>query len=134
MVEGSQALIYCDYASGIYIEVSQFSDTGQRDARVNEISGAAGVQSGTWSYGSGDAEGDLWISAADSGTAWRFLTFYAGDRAAVHHLRRVGGALAGPAPRRVVRGRTVLTVLTVLTAVGTPGAEPEAPTAADQRL
>jgi hypothetical protein len=80
-VEGTQALIYCDYADGVYMEVSQFADTGQRDARVADIRGTAGAQSGTWSYGDGAAEGDLFVSGPGNDPAWRFVTFYASDRA-----------------------------------------------------
>jgi hypothetical protein len=79
-IEGTRAFVSCAYADGVYIEISQFSDAGQRDARIAEIQAAGGVQTGTWSYGSGAAEGDLYLSAADSGTAWRFVTFYPGDR------------------------------------------------------
>jgi hypothetical protein len=80
IVEGTKALIFCDYSNGVYIEVSQFADAGQRDARIAEIEAAAGVESGTWSYGDGAAEGDLYVSGADSDTAWRFITFYSSDR------------------------------------------------------
>ena len=78
--EAAQAAISCDYANGIRMVVTQYTDTGQRDARVAELSGRPGVQTGTWSYGSGDPQGDLWISAADSATAWRFITFYESGR------------------------------------------------------
>lgn len=78
-VDGTKALIFCNYDDGVYIEVSQFADTGQRDARITEIEGAAGVQAGTWSYGSGAAEGDLYLSGPDA-TTWRFITFYGSDR------------------------------------------------------
>ena len=79
-VEGTQALIFCEYGDGVYIEVSQFADAGQRDARVADIQDNAGVQSGTWSYGSGAAEGDLYVSAPDNDVPWRFVTFYSSDR------------------------------------------------------
>jgi hypothetical protein len=79
-VEGTQALIFCEYGDGVYIEVSQFADAGQRDARIADIQDNAGVQSGTWSYGSGAAEGDLYVSAPDNDVPWRFITFYSADR------------------------------------------------------
>lgn len=78
-VEGTKALIFCEYSDGVYIEVSQFTDAAQRDARIGDIQGAAGVQQGTWSYGSGAAEGDLYLSGPDA-TTWRFITFYGSDR------------------------------------------------------
>ena len=80
-VEGTKALIFCEYADGVYIEVSQYADTAQFDARVTDIKSSAGVTTGTWSYGDGAAEGDLYLSGADSGTSWRFITFYESDRA-----------------------------------------------------
>jgi hypothetical protein len=80
IVEGTQALIYCEYGDGVYMEVSQFTDAGQRDARIAEIQGNAGVQSGTWSYGTGAAVGDLYLSGAENDVSWRFITFYAGER------------------------------------------------------
>ena len=79
VVDGTKALVFCDYSDGVYIEVSQFTDAAQRDARIAEIEGAAGVQSGTWSYGSGAAEGDLYLSGPDA-TTWRFITFYESGR------------------------------------------------------
>jgi hypothetical protein len=78
--DGEQAVISCDYANGIHMTVSQYTDTGQRDARAAELSGAPGVQTGTWSYGSGAAQGDLWVSAPDAATAWRYVTFYESGR------------------------------------------------------
>lgn len=75
-----QAAISCDYPNGILMVVVQYADTGQRDARVAEVTGQAGVQTGTWSYGSGAAQGDLWVSAADAAIAWRFITFYESGR------------------------------------------------------
>ena len=79
-VDGTKALILCEYADGVYIEVSQFTDAGQFDARVTDIKTSEGATTGTWSYGSGPAEGDLYLSAPENGTAWRFITFYESDR------------------------------------------------------
>ena len=79
VVDGTKSLVFCEYSDGVYIEVSQFADAGQRDARIAEIEGASGVQGGTWSYGSGAAEGDLYLSGPDA-TTWRFITFYTSDR------------------------------------------------------
>ncbi len=78
-VEGAKALVFCEYPDGVYIEISQFTDAAQRDARIAEIQAAPGVQSGTWSYGSEAAEGDLYLSGPDA-TTWRFITFYGSDR------------------------------------------------------
>lgn len=78
--EAAQAAISCDYASGILMVVTQYTDTGQRDARVAEVGARPDVQTGTWSYGSGDPQGDLWIGVADSTIAWRFITFYESGR------------------------------------------------------
>ena len=38
------------------------------------------MTTGTWSYGDGAAEGDLYLSGPENGTAWRFITFYESDR------------------------------------------------------
>jgi hypothetical protein len=78
-VDGAKALVFCEYPDGVYIEVSQFTDGAQRDARVAEIQAAPGVQPGTWSYGSEAAEGDLYLSGPEA-TTWRFITFYGSDR------------------------------------------------------
>lgn len=77
-VAGTLALVYCEYPDGIYVEVIEFADAAQRDARVAEIAGLSGQPAGTWSYGSGAAQGDLYLSAPDTNPAWRFLTFYGG--------------------------------------------------------
>ncbi|MGY1811350.1 hypothetical protein [Blastococcus sp. SYSU D00820] len=72
------ALVTCDYPNGIYVEVLQFTDATQRDANTAAISaGADPGLSGTWSYGDGPAEGDLFVSPP-TGLAWRYLTFYGG--------------------------------------------------------
>jgi hypothetical protein len=73
-VDGAEALISCDYPDGVYIEVSQFTDAAQRDARITDVESSSGVQAGTWSYGSEAAEGDLYLSGPDA-TTWRFITF-----------------------------------------------------------
>jgi hypothetical protein len=78
-VEGTKALIVCEYPDGVYVEVSQFTDAAQRDARITDIESSSGVQAGTWSYGSEAAEGDLYLSGPDA-TTWRFITFYGSDR------------------------------------------------------
>jgi hypothetical protein len=77
-VSGTLALVYCEYPDGVYVEVIEFSDGAQRDARVAEIAGLSGQPAGTWSYGSGAAQGDLYLSAPGTDPAWRFLTFYGG--------------------------------------------------------
>lgn len=78
-VEGTKALIFCDYPDGVYIEVSQYTDAAQRDARIADIQGSPGVQSGSWSYGSEAAEGELYLSGPEA-TTWRFITFYSPGR------------------------------------------------------
>jgi hypothetical protein len=77
-VDGTKALIFCDYPDGVFIEVSQFTDAAQRDARIADIQDSPGVQPGTWSYGSDAAEGDLYLSGPEA--TWRFITFYGSDR------------------------------------------------------
>ncbi|SDC23281.1 hypothetical protein SAMN05660690_1014 [Geodermatophilus telluris] len=75
--EGAQALVVCDYPTGVHVEISQFADRAQWQARLDAaLAGSTGP--GTWSYGDGPAQGDL-LESPDGGLAWKYLTFYAQD-------------------------------------------------------
>lgn len=77
-VAGGLPLTYCEYADGIHVDVIGFRDSAQRNTRVAEIAGLADPAVGTWAYGSGPAEGDLYLSVPGTNPPWRFLTFYGG--------------------------------------------------------
>jgi hypothetical protein len=77
--EYSAAHIRCEYANGLFIDVRQFSDTAARDENASAVAAIPGVTTGTWSYGGGDAQGDLYLSADDAANAFRLITFYDSD-------------------------------------------------------
>ena len=75
---GAAQLVYCDYANGIYVEVLQFADTAQQDAKVEVIRAAAEPGGRTWQTDGADA-GGLFVSPALNGVPWMFLTFWDGE-------------------------------------------------------
>jgi hypothetical protein len=75
----SAATIHCDYANGLFIDVRQFSDVAAKDANAAAVADIPGTGTGTWSYGGGDAEGDLYLSADTAANAFRLITFYDSD-------------------------------------------------------
>ena len=50
-----------------------------KDANAAAVADIPGVGTGTWSYGGGDAEGDLYLSADTAANAFRLITFYDSD-------------------------------------------------------
>ena len=76
--EGLQAFVVCSYPTGVYVEISQFADRGQWQARL-DAAAAGSTGPGTWAYGDGPAQGDL-LESPEGGLAWKYLTFYAEDR------------------------------------------------------
>lgn len=75
----SVAHIRCDYANGLFIDVRQFSDVAAKDDNAAAVAEIPGVGTGTWSYGGGEAQGDLYLSAEDATDAFRLITFYESD-------------------------------------------------------
>lgn len=76
---GVAQLVVCEYPNGIYVEVLQFADTAQQDAKVEEYRAAGEPGSRTWASGDGADDGGLFINPAGNSVPWMFLTFWDTD-------------------------------------------------------